>query len=389
MSFVPDTNPDVLEWARKVTGLRRNAAAEEIGVDHLTLQLWEAGYEGPTFNQLRRMADVYKKPIATLLRSALPKNEKPIEGDWRLLAINQAREWSSELWLALWRVQFQHDVAADLATLDDDNPPPLEIGLSLGDPPDIAGQRAREWLEVSAPRTVNNYGKRDFSQWVTLIEARGILVTQISNVPLEEMRGFSISDQPFPVIAINSYDSHNGRMFTLMHELTHVLLHVGGLCDLEDKEREVHSAKEQVERFCNQVAAAILMPEERLAQLPRINSATPNTLWLEADVTEIALRFGVSREAAALRLIAITSAPWRLYQNLKPRYERAYEEARPALRTSGFFSTNQRKVRDFGRRYTISVLSAYRREDITALDVTDFLDTTIQNIPKLESQVGM
>jgi len=99
MSFVPDTNPDVLEWARKVTGLRTDAAAEAIGVDHLALQLWEAGYEGPTFNQLRRMADVYKKPVATLLRSALPKNEKPIEGDWRLLVVNQDREWSPELWL--------------------------------------------------------------------------------------------------------------------------------------------------------------------------------------------------------------------------------------------------------------------------------------------------
>jgi len=239
--------------------------------------------------------------------------------------------------------------------------------LSVGDPPDVAAQRAREWLEVSAPRTVNIYGKRDFSQWVALIEARGILVTQISNVHLEEMRGFSISNQPFPVIAINSYDSHNGRMFTLMHELTHILLRVSGLCDLEDKDQEVLSDKEQIERFCNQVAAAILMPEDKLIQLPRINSATPHTSWLEADITEIALRFGVSREAAALRLIAVTSAPWRLYQNLKPRYERAYEEARPAPRTSGFFSPNQRKVCDFGRRYTTSVLSAYRREDITVL----------------------
>lgn len=68
-------------------------------------------------------------PLATLLRATLPTNEKPIEGDWRLLEVNQSRERSLELWLALWRVQFQHDVAAELAALDDDLPSPLDLNL--------------------------------------------------------------------------------------------------------------------------------------------------------------------------------------------------------------------------------------------------------------------
>lgn len=389
MSFVPDTRPEVLEWARKVIGLRREDAAAALDIDRLTLQLWEEGFEGPTFNELRRMAEVYKKPLATLLRSDLPKNEKPIEGDWRLLKVNQHREWSSDLWLALWRVQFQHDVADELATLEDNIPAPLDLSLSLDEPTDIAARRARAWLEDSAPRTVNIFGKRDFSQWVSLIESRGILVTQISDVPLQEMRGFSISEQPFPVIALNSYDSHNGRIFTLMHELVHILLHASGLCDLEDKVLVVQDERERVERFCNQVAAAILMPRDRILALPRIASATTLTIWHEADVAEMALRFGVSREAAAIRLITAMSAPWRLYSDLKPRFERAYEEDRPAPRGSGFYPPNNRRVRDFGRRYTGSVLSAYQREDITALDAADFLDTTRENLPKLARLVGL
>ena len=255
--------------------------------------------------------------------------------------------------------------------------------------PDVAAQRARAWLEAFAPRAVNTFGKRDFSQWVTLIESHGILVTQISDVPLQEMRGFSISEQPFPVIALNSYDSHNGRIFTLMHEFVHILLHVSGLCDLEDKERVVRSDAEGIERFCNQVAAAILMPRERMLEFPRIASATPATLWGDDDIAQLALRFGVSREAAAIRLITVTGAPWRLYSDLQPRYERAYEEDRPAPRGSGFYPPNSRKVRDFGRRYTGAVLSAYHREDITALDAADFLDTNMENLPKLEALVGM
>jgi len=68
-------------------------------------------------------------PLATLLRATLPTDEKPIEGDWRLLEVNQSREWSPELWLAVWRVEFQHDVAAELAALDADLPSLQDLSL--------------------------------------------------------------------------------------------------------------------------------------------------------------------------------------------------------------------------------------------------------------------
>jgi hypothetical protein len=57
----------------------------------------------PDIHDLMRMAKVYKKPLATLLRSSLPKNEKPIDVDYRLLPIDQKQEWSSELWLSTVR----------------------------------------------------------------------------------------------------------------------------------------------------------------------------------------------------------------------------------------------------------------------------------------------
>jgi Zn-dependent peptidase ImmA (M78 family)/DNA-binding XRE family transcriptional regulator len=388
-SFTPDTNPEVLEWARKVIGLRRARAAEELDVLESTLFLWEEGNVKPDIHDLMRMAKVYKKPLATLLRSSLPKNEKPIDVDYRLLPIDQKQEWSSELWLALWRVQLQHDVAIELGELEENVPPPLPVAIELSESSEVAAQRIREWLEAAADRPVNSYGKRDFSQWLTLVENQGILVVQASNVGLKEMRGCSISEQPFPIILLNSNDSPPGRLFTLMHELSHILLRAGGLCDLEDKYQTVRNEHERVERFCNEIAAAILLPRQNMLDDWRIATASPTTRWSDQDIRELARRFGVSREAILLRLISLDRAPWSLYRDLKPRYERAYEENRPASPTSHFFAPNQRKIRDYGRRYTASVLNAYNREDITALDAADFLHTTIGNLPKLEERLGI
>jgi len=388
-TFTPDTNPDVLQWARKVIGLPRHIAAERIGVKEDVLDQWEKGEVKPTLGQLRHAARVYRKPLATLLLAQLPKHESPIKADFRLLLENQGREWSTELHLALLRVQMQHDVAIQLARLDDNLPPPIELSLTIDDDVEVSSEIVRDWLEESAPRPVNSYGKRDFSQWITLIEVKTILVTQATGISLEEMRGCSISEEPFPTILLNANDSPNGRLFTLIHELAHILLHAGGICDQEDRFVEDSGEKERIERFCNALAAAVLIPRAQLFKDRRVVRAAPSTRWSEREIAEFSTRFGVSREALILRLVELKRASWDLYFELRPRYERAHEETKQDASGTGFFSPYQRKIRDFGRRYTISVLNAYHREDITGLDLANYLDMRLNHVPQLEERLGV
>lgn len=368
--------------------LPREVAAEKIGVSDLTLHLWEEGVGGPTIGELRKMAGVYRKPLATLLMSRLPKGEEPIKVDLRLLAKNQNRPWSPTLRLSLWRVQMQRDVAIELAKIREELPSPLDLSLSLDEDIDEVGSRVRLWLEVDASRPVNRYGKRDFSQWINLIESKAILVTQISFVDLDEMRGCSISDQPLPVIVLNGSDAPNGKTFSLMHELIHVLLHAGGLCDMEDKCADGESTKARIERYCNEVAAALLMPRATLLLDSRIAGASPNTLWPDEEITGLASRFGVSREALLLRLVSLGVASWSQYGELRPHYQEEAER-RHRKPIGWFMPLIQRKVRDFGRRYSLSVLDAYYREEITGPELANYLDIKLNNVPKLEERLGV
>lgn len=384
-----DTSPTVLEWARQSIGLPLDVAAKKIGVDSVVLQHWEEGspseeIKGPTIGQLRKMAETYKRPLAALLLPNPPVVNDAIKTDFRLLPQNQDRSWSPQLHIALRRVQMQRSVAEDLAEVNGETPEPLDLTISLSQNPDSLGQEIRSWLGIPR-RTANESFLR---QWSELIELKNILVTQVQRVPLEEMRGCSISDYPFPVIILNGSDSQKGKTFTLMHELAHVLLNLGGLCDLEDKTRHITNDTERIERFCNQVAAAILMPREDLRE--RLRGQPANVVKSDEYLYQLADVYGVSREAMLLRLVSLNWASWEDYFQAKPHFEEIYEERKKAKQESkgGGPTYYTMKVRDLGRRYINTVLEAYYREDINNAELARYLDMKADKVGGLEATLG-
>lgn len=87
-----------------------------------------------------------------------------------------------------------------------------------------------------------------------------MLVLQLT-MPTTEVRGFSLSNGPVPTIAVSSSDAVVARIFTLFHELGHVLLAAGGVC-LPDPAGA--SGDDEIEPFCNQFSGALLLPMEML-----------------------------------------------------------------------------------------------------------------------------
>ena len=108
------------------------------------------------------------------------------------------------------------------------------------------------------------------------------------------MRGFSIAEWPFPVIAVNGSDFYRPRLFTLLHELAHLGLRDGGLCDLHESTSRFRDANDEIERFCNQVAAAVLMPEAELLADPNFAGANQNYRWSLEELEALSHPFGAS-----------------------------------------------------------------------------------------------
>ncbi|HEX5502610.1 MAG TPA: XRE family transcriptional regulator [Thermomicrobiales bacterium] len=387
-NFEVDVAPDVLLWARKSIGLTPDEAARKIGIDALTLRYWEEGAENPTIGKLRKMAEVYKRPLAVLLLPEPPRSFDALK-DFRLLQRNQGKPYSPALHLAFRRVQMQREVAEELAELEGAVPPPIDLPISPGDDPEASGDTIRAWLGTSVRDAGQGSRGDDLSRWIDLVEDKSILVAQVGGIAIEEMRGCSISDQPFPAIVINGKDAPRGKLFTLLHELVHVLLHAGGVCDLEDRRRHVNTPTERIERYCNQVAAAILMPRELVLRDPAVEKASEATRWSQQELRRVADLHGVSTEAMLLRLVTLNKASWDFYINRRPHFLQAYEEARRAQgERGGGPSFYRMKLRDFGRRYTSAVVDAYHRRDINSAELADYLEIKVNQLQRLEEELG-
>lgn len=237
-------------------------------------------------------------------------------------------------------------------------------------------------FELTRPRS-------NLDRWIDAIEAKSILVAEIGQIKLEEMRGCSISDQPFPAIILNSSDTPNGKVFTLLHELVHILLHVGGICDLEVRRAASTSHKAPLERFCNEVAAATLMPRSLLEQEAKMIHHSLSRNWSDGDLTAIAHTFGVSREAMLIRLVDLDLAPRQQYDALRPHFEEVYGDwLEERTKKSGRFNYYRTKIRQFGKRYSSTVIDAYDRDIITSVEVADYLDMKTKNVGRLRQELG-
>src|SRR6202044_2284517 len=103
--------------------------------------------------------------------------------------------------------------------------------------------RLREATHISLEEQATWRSDSDaFRQWRFVLERAGILTLQATELQLAEARGFSISLRPLPVAVVNIKDAPRGRIFTLLHELVHVMLNDGGICDLHDAD---------IEAYCN------------------------------------------------------------------------------------------------------------------------------------------
>jgi Zn-dependent peptidase ImmA (M78 family) len=118
---------------------------------------------------------------------------------------------------------------------------------------------------------------KNYSSWqdalsrrIELIENQGILVMSSGialgnthrSLDLNEFRGFALSDEYAPVIFINAKDSIAARSFTLMHELAHIVIAENGVSNTNS----YHKNSNAIEKWCDQVAAEMLVPSEEFRQ---------------------------------------------------------------------------------------------------------------------------
>jgi len=355
-------NSKALIWAREVIGMPLEVAASKIGVNIQRLQAFEEGELYPTINQLRTIGRVYRKPAPFFYLTTLPEKPERLS-DFRLLPDSES-EQCPELIDAVNRVRERHDDAMELITMLEYEIPKFELSADRNTSPLRLASSIRNLLGVSFDTQFNwREPYTALNSWIAAIEKVGILVSQFSDVPIEEARGFSILDTYLPIIAINGKDWPRAKIFTLFHELAHLALGKTGLCDLHD---EVHN-QGWIEPYCNQVAGEVLVPSRSILSneiVKRHNS----TNWSEEELSELGKQYSVSKEVILRRLLKLGKTTNSFYQRMRQHFAEILENERS--QRSGFLQYYRRVLRDNGYAYSKLVLDAYKHEYISSLDAS-------------------
>jgi Zn-dependent peptidase ImmA (M78 family) len=375
--------PAVLIWARQSAGLSVDAAAKKLAVASDRVEAWERGDERPSVPQLRKAGAVYKRPLATFFMAEPPTTPTPLH-DFRRLADAEAVSRSPELLIEQRRARRRRHIAIEIAGEAAELIPDIPLHATTADAPDALAQAARRWLGVTVSQQSTWRGEYGpLNGWLGLIESKSVLVFQTSDVDIEEMRGFSISEYPLPAIVLNATDAPRARAFTLAHELVHLFLRNGGVCDPTRVVEGGHTENERVEVFCNRVAGALMVPTQDLLSDPAVTSAGggPRS-WDESVLRHLSDRFAASREVILRRLLILGRTTQAFYEGKRDEYRQSYLLQRQQAKElgTGFAPYSRVVVRDLGKRYTRTVLDALEREQITPADVADYLGVRLKHL---------
>ncbi|MCG9129886.1 ImmA/IrrE family metallo-endopeptidase, partial [Candidatus Poribacteria bacterium] len=251
-------NPEVLKWVReKRIRLDLDLAAEKLKIVPERLTDWESGTAQPTFAQLKRIAKIYKTHISIFYLPKPPIDFHPLT-DYRVLPQTTApeSEQTYRLKANILEIFDRRETLIDFYELLEMPFPEVTIKVNLNETPIRAAERIRKFLNFNTemlPRTKDRYKVLKF--WKRTVESKGILVCQTSAnthlaVELNTFRGFCIAQKPFPVIVVNSQDSPNGRIFTILHELVHIALGESIIQNINYEDVSVQNI-DPVEAFCN------------------------------------------------------------------------------------------------------------------------------------------
>lgn len=278
----------MLRWARERAGITQESLTPRFA----RVADWETGEVKPTLKQLEAFAKAVHVPIGYLFLREPPEEPVPIP-DFRTIADQPLQRASPDLLDTVYLCQQRQEWYRDDARQAGAEPLPFVGSLALG--ADVvssaASIRAALGLDLEAQRRLPTWTNA-LRAFIEKADALGVLV-MVSGVvgsnnrrPLdpEEFRGFALADPVAPLVFINGADTKAAQMFTLAHELAHVWLGESALSDA----RAAEAPTQAVERWCNRVAAEMLVPLSLF-----LAEHDPNA-DLRGELDRLARRFKVS-----------------------------------------------------------------------------------------------
>ncbi len=373
--YIQGINPTIVKWARERSGYTLREVAKFFKKNVETIANWESGAAAPTYVQLEKLADKYKRPVAMFFFPE-PPNETDFVGQ---LALRSSEIEQLDPGI---RILLRQAYARQLSLMElnmDVNPVETKIFRDLhpqlGDSPTELAQQTRAYLDISVDTQAGwNSAKEALGNWLESVEEKGIFVFKAA-FQNDSVDGFCLVHEQFPVIYLNNSRSSVRQIFSLFHELAHLLLGENGIT------RGINPVGEQIEVFCNQFAAEFLVPSGDLE--PRLSYPVYN----DAAIEELASYYKVSRPVILLRLINQGTLKQNSYRRRAARWTEEYEsrlEGRAGGESPGGGNYYNTHAVYLGYKFIELAFSRYHQGQCSMEELAEHLSVKAKNLPGLE-----
>ena len=387
--------PDVFQWLCGTSGFAPSDISRKISVSERIVKSWCDGAQKPVLplSKVEQLSEMFKRPLAAFLLSE-PPEEPGLPKDFRRHPDSDTG-YSKELLLVIRKARRIQEIHHELTdNLNIPSTVPLKIRSLKEYPEEVARlERERSGIRISGDSGGITPVKA-FEIWRGWLESRNISVLKIK-MPVDDARGFSLTDgEPF-VIVVNSSDADRARLFTLFHEYAHILLNMPVVCNQGENDLEEYAG---VERWCNHFAGAFLAPQNEIEENPVIRQALASGNYLRA-AGSIRQRFLISKDAGLMRLLTLKKiskaqylqgrdqlrAEYALREAEKKKKEQADEEEEGGF---GGISLDRKCVAEKGAGYVSLVMENVRKGHISNSDALDYLDVKLRHLEKFQESMG-
>ena len=333
-----DVKPEILVWARETAALDLDEAARKIysssksssAVDKMR-QL-ERGERQLTQRQLSKLAKAYHQPQLVFYLEQPP-------GDWDWGADFRTapadgfdRKGNARMLLLLRNMLTSQGIMSDLLADDGDwQAVPFVDSMTMTDGVERVANSIADTIGFDLDAFRRERTARDaFGYLRGQLESAGIFVllqcnlgSHHSNIPPEVFRGFALADKHAPYIVINRLDAVSAWSFTALHEAAHLWL---GNTSVSGAWGEL-----EVERFCNRVAASILLPAHEMDSLPPLESVSLGSA--ANTISDFADERNISRAMAAYNMWQAGRISRSRWMALRDRFRQEWQQRKAAERS--------------------------------------------------------
>ncbi len=380
-NYAEGVNPEVLRWARERAGYSIGQIAEAFKKQSSEISGWEEGASVPTYNQLERLAySFYKRPLALFFFPTPPEETDP-EQEFRTLPESELANLLPDTRHAIREGRAMQEALRELC--NGKNPSSRlvfnDLQMDASEPVPQAGGRLRSYLDVSTQHQSEWSGSPvALARWRELVEAVGVFVFKRS-FKQQDVSGFCLIDPQFPIIYLNNSTAKTRQVFTIFHELAHILVRSSGITKTDYSYISSLSGEERsIEVFCNAFAGEFLVPSSDFEL--RFDRQQP----VEESTTELATYYNVSREVILRKLLDRGIVSQEHYEEMAQKWIEGFEESRKSGRGGDYYATQAAYL---GDRYMNLVFSQYYERNVSLQELASYLNIKAKSVEGLERQM--